>query len=418
MHVLHRDDLKELIQVQADHFVSLFMPTHRTGRERQQDPVRLKNLLKQAEDELVEQGLSAQDAGRLLAPAQAIQSDELFWRDVSDGLAVYCGGEFFRYYRLPLRLDEHLVVNRRQFYLKPLLPLLNSNGRFYVLALSQDRARLYEATRYSIRKVPLPDITRAPFDGDDETLQYHSHRAPTSGKGNTSEAIYHGHGGPDDRIKEDLAKFFQAVNRAVRGVLQNDQAPLVLACVGYLAPLYTPANSYSHLVSGKVPGSPDMWTEEELRDRAWQFVEPVFRKQQQNAMARLEKARGSGLGSEDLEEVIAAAGEGRVETLFVAEDQQRWGDVDGGRGSVRAAHNGNASVGDAGGVELLDYVAAQTLVHSGDVFAMPSKSLPTDSSPVAATFRYPSAARATKPTDAAARERSTARQHAAGKASG
>ena len=50
---LKRDDWKLLLEKPPGTCVSLFMPTHRSGPEVQQDPVRLKNLLRQAEGRLV-----------------------------------------------------------------------------------------------------------------------------------------------------------------------------------------------------------------------------------------------------------------------------------------------------------------------------------------------------------------------------
>ena len=43
---------------------------------------------------------------------------------------------FFRYYQLPLSLEELTVVTSR-FHLKPLLALFNEDGQYYILALSQ-----------------------------------------------------------------------------------------------------------------------------------------------------------------------------------------------------------------------------------------------------------------------------------------
>ena len=46
--VLKPGDLKDLASAQADPCVSILMRTHRKGRETQQGPIRLKNLLGEA----------------------------------------------------------------------------------------------------------------------------------------------------------------------------------------------------------------------------------------------------------------------------------------------------------------------------------------------------------------------------------
>ncbi|REJ70062.1 MAG: hypothetical protein DWQ31_02270 [Planctomycetota bacterium] len=370
-------------QSEGDFFVSLYMPTHRTGREQRQDPLRLKNLLRRAEEKLLTMGLSSRESQVLLKPVRAIRNDEDLWRNMSDGLAIFCTKGLIRLYRLPMRLEEEVVVNRRRFYLKPLLPMLQSNGRYFILALDQEKATLYEATRFSIREIPLPEISQTAIDDQDQTLQYHSHRVPAMGKGSTSEAVFHGHGGAEDRKKDDVDRFFRVVDSAVRSVLRNEQAPMVLACVGYLAPIYASANSYPQLIQGKVPGSPDRWAPDELRDRAWHFVEPKFQKDLDKALERLERARGTDLVLDDLNVLISAANEGRIDTLFVAEDRQEWGSFDDGRPATHVAQNGNS-----GEVELLDYLATETLLNSGSVFAMPAESLPSADQPAAALLRY------------------------------
>ena len=50
-------ELRNLMGQQADPCVSVYLPTHVSGEEGQQDPVRLKNLLKQAEAQLIDGGM-------------------------------------------------------------------------------------------------------------------------------------------------------------------------------------------------------------------------------------------------------------------------------------------------------------------------------------------------------------------------
>ncbi|MEY4520414.1 MAG: hypothetical protein RLZZ499_3014, partial [Cyanobacteriota bacterium] len=52
-----------------------------------QDPIRFKNLLRQAEEQLIDRGLRGQDAKDLLQSVQALDDYE-FWQHQSDGLAV------------------------------------------------------------------------------------------------------------------------------------------------------------------------------------------------------------------------------------------------------------------------------------------------------------------------------------------
>lgn len=406
MDTLTRDDLQELINATASPCVSLYMPLRRTGQSQQQNRIQFKNLLQQTEQRLSDAGMRATDSKQILQRAESLRGDDMFWRKLSDGLTMFTANELFRCYKLPLTFEPQVVVCER-FFIKPLLPLLRDDRRFFILAVTQDTARLFDATRYSISERELPEIAHPDIDGPDETLQYHSHSAPTMGKGQTAEAIYHGHGGADDRGKTDILKYFQNVDRAVGRALRGQREPLVLACVGYLAPIYASANSYPRLIRPKVPGNPDSWTMDELRDRAWHLAQPQLRQRETQALDALRQAQGTGRASGDLREVVLAADQGRVESLFVASDEHKWGRVES---SLQAVHV--LSEEDEQSHELLDFAAARTLANGGDVFALPRESMPTDS-PLAAVFRFTAPS---PPADSSEREQTMEYQSANGEA--
>src|SRR5512134_2042147 len=101
MDLLTKEELAALTEALATPTVSIFMPTHRVGREVQQNPVRLKNLLGEAKQKLVERGMRSPEAEQLLEPAQALLDNTDFWQHQSDGLAIFAAPDLMRTYRLP-----------------------------------------------------------------------------------------------------------------------------------------------------------------------------------------------------------------------------------------------------------------------------------------------------------------------------
>ncbi len=299
MNVLNQERIKELTNHRSPLNISLFLPTQRADHERQHNTIRLESLIKQATARTRNQTDLAKLVDEVLQPAKALRLDSLFWRYSSDGLACFCAPDIFRAYRVPLNLDERVYVNTR-FHIQPLLPLLRSDARLYILTLTQETAMLIETTRCSTREIELPDIARVGLDGKETSPPFHSHQAPSRGKGSSEVATYHVPGGAADRTKHDTVRFFQLVARAVARVLRGQRAPLVLACVGFLAPLYESANSYGNLIKSKVPGSPDRWSEEELRDHAWMLAEPHFRRKKPEAWEFFQQACSTDRASDDL----------------------------------------------------------------------------------------------------------------------
>jgi hypothetical protein len=87
--LLRPEHVRELMSYGAGPCVSVFLPTHRVTPDSVQDPIRLRNLLDEAEKQLVAGGLRAPAAREILGPGRDLLSPGPFWSYQSDGLAVF-----------------------------------------------------------------------------------------------------------------------------------------------------------------------------------------------------------------------------------------------------------------------------------------------------------------------------------------
>ena len=158
MDFITRTDLQELVEKDGKWHISLYMPTHRAGRDQQQGPIRLKNLMNEAEKKLMEFGVRRPEVEEMMRPAEEVLLDRDFWQHQGDGLAAFLADDgFSKFHRLSGQFDELAVVSN-SFYVKPLLPLLNENKDFYVLALSVNKIKLFHGSRDSFQEVELKDM--------------------------------------------------------------------------------------------------------------------------------------------------------------------------------------------------------------------------------------------------------------------
>jgi hypothetical protein len=387
MDLFRSDEFKDLTSKTDEVCVSIYMPTHRVGYEQQQDPVRLKNLLDEAEERLITGGMRSPDAHKLLETTRGLLPNNDFWQHQSDGLAVFIDGESTLTYRLPLDFDELVFIGNR-FHIKPLLPMLSSDGQFFILAISMNDVRLLEGTRYTVEDVDTGNVPTSMaealwFEDPERQLQWHSATQASIGAGKRP-AVYHGHSTGEDDIKNSILRYFQLVDRKLVDLLQNNDSPLVLAGVDYMLPIYQEANTYPNLIEEGIPGNPDDLSAEELHRRAWDLIEPRFIADQQEAFSLYEEKAGidKGEASNDIQEVVKAAVYGRIETLFIASDVQRWGGFDTQTNMV-TMHEEFQS----GDQDLLDLAALHTINNGGTVYACPAEQVPGGRE-LAAIFRY------------------------------
>jgi len=378
MKILSREELGTLMQSLGEPAVSIYMPTHRTG-DIEQDPIRLKNLLREAEGQLVDYGLRVPDARSLLEPARQLLPDLHFWQHQGDGLAIFLSAETFRYYQLPYSFRELVVVAER-FHIKPLVPLFSEDGLFYVLAVSQNKVRLLTCTRYHVQEVTPEGVP----PNLDEALKYDQpekqHQFHTTGPGGTT--IYHGHGVSKDYDKVSILRYFQQVDRGLNEVLKEEHVPLIIASVDYLHPIYREANKYNYLLDEGIQGNPDELSEKALQEQAWPIVQPYFERGRAEALERYHEAVVKGLATNDVKQAVLAAYDGKVSTLFVATDVQQWGQFDPESRKVRLYEERGPGVED-----LLDFAAVHTLTKGGTVYAVAPEQAP-DEAAIAAIFRY------------------------------
>jgi hypothetical protein len=381
MDLFTRQDLKALLAPSKTPCVSVYMPTHRGGG--QEDPIRWKNHLADAEDRLITTGMRHPEAKDFLLAARQLTDDVSFWKYQCDGLAFFLAQGFMRVYRLPMPLEDLVVVAER-FHVTPLLPLLSGNGRFFVLALSQNAVRLLHGSRYSVTEIGLKGIPHSLAEAllthdSDEVLTFHGRRTSVG----TWGAIFAGHGVGIDDAKDDILLYFQKIDRSLHGLLHAERRPLVLAAVDYLLPIYRQANTYPHLLKDGIKGNPDRLRSKELHDAAWSLVRPEFEAAEKQAAAQFRLLAGTGRTTSELSRALPAAYRGEVETLFITLGTQRWGRFDVASGQV--TEHDQWQPGDE---DLLNTAAIHTLLHGKTVYAVAPEQVP-DGGPLAATFCLP-----------------------------
>ncbi|MCK8115193.1 baeRF3 domain-containing protein [Anaerosoma tenue] len=371
MESLSLETIMQLAQPADGHRVSIYMPTSRFSPNNQEkDSTRLKNLLRDAEAALVGAGMRTADAQALLAPGRALLDDRPFWLRSRDGLAVLLGESSHHVLQIAMPVPEHVHVDHR-FWIRPLLPLLGRDESYWVLALSQKRVRLLEGGPSSLVEVPAERIPESLSDAlqwedfEKASLQFHT---GTSGSHGKRPAVFHGTGEPD--TKNELVRFFREIHRGLHEHLGKDHAPLVLAGVDYLIPLYREVSTCPSLLADAVTGNPDSLGEQVLHERSWEIAAREFSKPVEEAVTAIVEAWASQRVVTDPQQILEASANGRVGSLLVSESAGWWSPKEGAAEiTVRDGY-------PEGDEDLLERAALDTLANGGDVLTVPADKMP------------------------------------------
>ena len=400
MDTVDRNTLTTLASPRSFPAATIYLPTHRAGAEKDQDRIRLKNLLKRASESLGADGVRGPEAEALLVKATALLDDTPFWRETGDGLAIFADPHDTRVLRLDVAMPEQAGVGSR-FYLRPLALAYHGDERFYALALDRNRARLFKGARTAIAEVPLDEAVASfaaatKYDEHEESLQYTTHASPES-TNSAGQAIgqFHGHGG-ENVDKDELERFAAGLERAVVQAIGPDSAvPLLLLGVDYQLAAYRSENTYRALALEQVDGATDELTDRAIQAKALEALAPRFASSTESDLQDLAD-RPSALVSTDPAEIVSAAAVGRVKTLFFDESSGPFGLFDRELFAVASVcsaaprylrDSADTQLADAEcGWDLVDLALAETVQHGGTVHAFDGENSPV--SGVAAVLRY------------------------------
>ncbi len=356
---LSADHLKELASITGDPCVSILMRTHRSGREVQQGPIRLKNLLKEASQKLKAAGHDDSILDRLASQP----NENEFWQDQGEELAIYLTPNDCRMFRLNRSARENVCVGE-SFFVQPLIRESNSGGEYFVLSPSWDGAELYRAAGESLTTIEtraLPanfnDLV-LPRDPE-ESLQNTNHRSVGITAG-TSTAMFHGQGGGEDKIEADRDQYLSLVGDEVAGAIYNTGLPLLVVATSEVTGHFEATTKVQ--VDAKVDGSPSEWTSDELREHARKAIAPQMKPVDSEFGERFGTAMANSKASNDIDEVLKAAKAGRVDSLMLCQHEEH--------------------------CQQTNQAVLETLRHGGDVLQCSPECMPGNDAVVAAIFRF------------------------------
>jgi Bacterial archaeo-eukaryotic release factor family 3 len=386
--MLQREQLAALAGAGTAPVVSIYLPTHEKGREVRQDPIRMRNALATVTQRLVEAGHRRPDVDAWLAPAHALEGDQIFWRHQAKGIAVFVGPNgLFQVHKLPAEVQEQQVIGRNA-YVKPLLPLLADDGHYYVLTAQADDTRLYVGTRHSLAEMHVDmerSVESVTAETDYENTRHAAPPARPRSAGPVGMPGTHNFGeDPEEQRHAQLIEHLRRVMNALEREFSGNKAPLIVVAQpnvqGHLRALAKNVELYPE----GIQADPDSLSEAELHERTYELVRPVFAKAREEALDKFRMLAGQGdqRAAVDLGQIVPAAVNGRVESLVVAEGAAARGRYDRERNEARFEPAETPENED-----LVDLAVVQTLANGGSAWVLPQGEMPRDV-PACAILRF------------------------------
>lgn len=385
MALLSKQEIVNLHEVNQKNCISIFIPTHRAGKKvlEQEDALVLKNELKDVKIKLSERGIQNDIITKMVRPVQDLIDDSSFWREQSDGLALFIADGFYEKHTLPIYFEAFNYVSD-SFYLKPLMPLFVDDGNFYLIILELSNVKLYECTQHSFTEYIIDDLVpesiqdRVGFDFEEKNLQFRTQQA------GIGQVMYHGQEAATGKSKNEIKKYFRAINDGLQTVFKEQNRPLLIASQEYLFDIYKGVNSYPNLMQENCKVDLTAASIFEIHESAWEMMVPIFDQKKKDKIALFLDAEGTGKTAIGIDKILPTAFSGKIDTLFCENRADIFGTFKEENDMVIAT----ASEENNNTISLMNRAAIQTFLKGGSVYLLDKEEMPNPNSRINALFRY------------------------------
>lgn len=382
--MLSTNKILELSKVHEPTCISIYLPTRRKGMPvlNQEDQLELRSLIKPIKKEISRRFKTEEEVELFLKPLTELAADHDFWRNQREGLAIFLDRNNLHVVSLDGVIDREYCVSTN-FLLWPLIAFLERDTNYRLLCLSTDEVHLYQGSQDILQRVLVKELGAIRFEevvGTDhvqKSLQFHGQQS------GYKSSVYHGHGEGKDDIKDEILKYYHQVDEVIASAHPDQTTPLLLYGLDHLVGLFRKVNTYSGLLEEYLAGNPFDKNLPELHEKSWGIIKPHFEKPVKNKFQSIQQYLGTPRVSYEIRQIIKAAQQGKIDTLFLRAKKNIWGIFDPASNYIRVDDKHQLN-----NVSLTNLVALETMANGGEVYITEGEYLPDEYMDICALYRY------------------------------
>lgn len=286
--------LKELKDIRSENCITITATTHRTKPDYLNDGLRLKNLIKDAEERLMAD-TTKRDAKSLIEKLNKLAA-EIDHSQNLESLMLFVNDEVAEYTRLPIKVEDRVVIDET-FATRDLVRAMHLESHYYILVLSQEKIRLIEAMNDKVvQEVGNP----FPY----ENTQFFS-------KNRAANAIA-------SKQTSLIAEYFNQADKMVNEYRKNNPLPILICGLEenhneYMKIADKKHSIFNAFLNKNKINDPD----HSIVEEGWEVVKDYVTKINNERKEELKRAVGENKFLSDTNEIWKAISEGKIQTLFI-----------------------------------------------------------------------------------------------------
>ena len=346
---LQEGHVESLLDTVGDGVVSIYAPMKPGSSGVQQNRLRWKTISTQIENKLTEFQVDSDLQRKTLNHVDSLIDDKEFWKQQSCGLASFISPDSVFHFRLHTQPNQAIAVDKR-FNLRPLLPEINCNFRYYIITKDLLRFRLFHVECESVEELQPP---RLPHELYHAMKVHQPHKADGSAGQMCSE------------LMSKLQTF----------LTQKAEAPLLFAGAKADFKSFADSNQYKNFCHVRLEsnGEVDNWNAVIRESHA--VVCSRHEQRIETIVKTFRDWQDSDWASSDLHEICRAASVGQVRNLLVSKELSCFGSSLGEHQIDFATSSPTRR--DHRDKDIVSLLISNTIRNGGRAFCVPPSSLPS-----------------------------------------
>jgi hypothetical protein len=301
--------IKDMISEKGNTCISVIVPTHHLGQDRQGDRVEIERAISEAKQ------ADLYDSGKLLDSL-----DELFlqidYTHNKEGIGLFVSPAIKKLVKFPFPVTKKVVVDK-SFRLQELLYVENYNVSYYLLDVSRKEIHLYRGLMDHLEEIREGIFPKT-------ITEEYEYSKPTRGRSETGYADLKGFEKDKSILQQIRIKnIFQQADKVLSKYLVSDSIPLLLCGPEKDVSIFKSVSDHTDNIVTPIIDSYKGASIRDLESLAWEQMRSYLDDQKSKLIVDVKEKIGEGLAKTGIEEVWGAAQEGRGLILLVEKDFEK-----------------------------------------------------------------------------------------------
>ncbi|HEX6168112.1 MAG TPA: hypothetical protein VFZ33_00365, partial [Chitinophagaceae bacterium] len=298
--------IKDMVKEKGSTCVSIIVPTHRLGQDRQSDFKEMQRAI------LVAKQSGLKEEKKILSGIDDLFDQIDFTRN-KDGIGIFVSTHIKKLVKFPFPVTKKIIVNRL-FHLHDMLYLENYSTPYYLVEISGKEIRLFRGIMDHLEEIKDENFPK-------EITDDYEYTKPSQSSSNAGYTHVKGFEKDKSEVQHlRLEKIFRETDKCLVKYLTPKETPLLLCGPKRDISLFKSVTDHLEIIVAVISDNNQRDGVHELEELAWHQIKSFTEQQKLKLVDEFKEKIGAGLAVCGMEAVWKAAKEGKGFKMLVEKE--------------------------------------------------------------------------------------------------